>query len=324
MSPNCIGAVCCTAQWSGMVPVDRDGEPLMNASQSQSNPLHPDVWPSGAKFEAEIVAMTVGMLGDGQEAGGEDASGEDAGGEMVGTVTSGGTESILLAMKTYRDWARARHGIRRPEIVAPVTADAAFDKAAEYFDMPIVKVAVGADCRADVVAARKAITRRTAVVVGSAPSFSHGTIDPILDLSELARERGIGFHTDACLGGFVLPWAKKLGYPVPAFDFSLPGVTSISADTHKFGYAAKGTSVVLYRGQELRRFQYFVAADWPGGLYCTPTFAGSRPGALSAAGLGFAAGDGRRWLPGRHAPHPCGGGVHQAGNSAHAGAAAVG
>jgi len=101
-------------------------------------------------------------------------------------------------------------------------------------------------------------------------------------------------------------------------------VTSISADTHKFGYAAKGTSVVLYRGQELRRFQYFVAADWPGGLYCMPTFAGSRPGALSAAGLGFAAGDGRRWLPGRHAPHPCGGGVHQAGNSAHDGVAAVG
>ena len=96
-------------------------------------------------------------------------------------------------------------------------------------------------------------------------------------------QRGIGFHTDACLGGFVLPWAKKLGYPVPAFDFGLPGVTSISVDTHKFGYAAKGTSVVLYRGEELRRFQYFVAADWPGGLYCTPTFAGSRPGALSAA-----------------------------------------
>jgi len=121
------------------------------------------------------------------------------------------------------------------------------------------------------------------VIVGSAPSFPHGMIDPIEELSDLARERGIGFHTDACLGGFVLPWAERLGYPVPPFDFRLPGVTSMSADTHKYGYAAKGTSVVLYRGRDLRRYQYYTATDWPGGLYFSPTFAGSRPGALSAA-----------------------------------------
>jgi len=118
--------------------------------------------------------------------------------------------------------------------------------------------------------------------VGSAPSFPHGTIDPIEELSELARENDIGFHTDACLGGFILPWAAKLGYDIPPFDFRLPGVTSISVDTHKYGYAAKGSSVILYRSLELRRYQFYTTTDWPGGLYLSPTFAGSRPGALSA------------------------------------------
>jgi glutamate/tyrosine decarboxylase-like PLP-dependent enzyme len=121
------------------------------------------------------------------------------------------------------------------------------------------------------------------VVVGSTPGFPHGVIDPIPELSDMARERGVGFHTDACLGGFVLPWAERLGYPVPPFDFRLPGVTSMSADTHKYGYAAKGTSVVLYRGRDLRRHQFYVATEWPGGLYYSPTLAGSRPGGLLAA-----------------------------------------
>jgi len=130
---------------------------------------------------------------------------------------------------------------------------------------------------------RKAANGNTICIVGSAPNFPHGIVDPIKEMSEIARERGICFHVDACLGGFVLPWAERLGYPVPEFDFRLPGVTSISADTHKFGYAAKGTSVILYRTPELRRYQYYTIADWPGGLYFSPTFAGSRPGALSAA-----------------------------------------
>jgi len=119
-------------------------------------------------------------------------------------------------------------------------------------------------------------------VVGSAPNFPHGVIDPIPEIAALAAERGIGCHVDACLGGFILPWAERLGYPVPPFDFRLPGVTSMSADTHKYGYAAKGSSVVLYRGRDLRQFQYYTVTDWPGGLYLSPTFAGSRPGALSA------------------------------------------
>ena len=245
------------------------------ALSSQSNPLHSDIWPSITKFEAEIVAMTAGMLGARPEGDPEQ--------QVCGTVTSGGTESILLAMKVYRDRGEARKGVTRPEMVVPVSAHAAFDKAAQYFRIKKVPVPVGSDFRADLGALRKAVNRNTVVVVGSAPSFPHGVTDPIEAMSEVAREKGIGFHTDACLGGFVLPWAERLGYPVPGFDFRLPGVTSISADTHKFGYAAKGTSVVLYRGRELRHFQYYTVMDWPGGLYFSPTFAGSRPGALSAA-----------------------------------------
>jgi len=238
------------------------------AIQSQSNPLHADLWPGTVRLEAEIVAMTARML-----------NGETA----VGTVTSGGTESILLAMKAYRDHARRQRRITRPEMVVPQTAHAAFDKAAEYFGIVPVKVPVDAGFRADPAATAAAITRRTVVVVASAPSFPHGTIDPVAELAAIAAEHGVGVHVDACLGGFLLPWAERLGYPVPPFDFRVPGVTSMSADTHKYGYAAKGTSVVLYRDRELRRCQYFTATDWPGGLYSSPTFAGSRPGGLSAA-----------------------------------------
>jgi sphinganine-1-phosphate aldolase len=248
------------------------------ALHSQSNPLHADLWPSATKFEAEVVSMTANMLGA------EEAhAGKPPEEHVCGSVSSGGTESIMLAIKTYRDWARATKGITRPELVAPTSAHPAFDKAAHYFGLKMVRVPVGPDYRADVAATRKALTRNTVALVGSAPSFPHGVIDPIEELSELARKRGLGFHTDACLGGFVLPWAKRLGYPVPPFDFRLPGVTSMSADTHKFGYAAKGTSVVLYRGTELRSHQYFTATEWPGGIYFSPTFSGSRPGGLIAA-----------------------------------------
>ncbi|MDP2859990.1 MAG: aminotransferase class V-fold PLP-dependent enzyme [Bacillota bacterium] len=247
------------------------------AVNSQSNPLHTDLWPSAVKFESEIVSMTANMLGAAQS-GAEPGTPE----EICGVVSSGGTESILLAMKTYRDYAREKKGITKPEMILPTTAHAAFDKAAQYFGIDMIRIPVGDDFRADVAATEKAITDNTIVIAGSAPQFPHGVIDPIGELSELARARGIGFHTDACLGGFVLPWAEKLGYDVPPFDFRLPGVTSMSADTHKFGYAAKGTSVVLYRGLELRHYQYFTTTEWPGGLYCSPSFAGSRAGALSA------------------------------------------
>ncbi len=241
------------------------------ALNSQSNPLHSDLWPSATKYEAEIVSMAAHLLGT------------DAADQIYGTVSSGGTESILLALKAYRDQARDRKGITAPEMIMPVTAHAAFEKAAQYFNIKPIRIPVDQSYRADVAKTRAAITRNTIVIVGSAPSFPHGTIDPIAELSEIARQHQIGFHTDAYLGGFILPFAEKLGYAIPPFDFRLPGVTSLSVDTHKYGYAAKGTSVVLYRGAELRHYQYYTAADWPGGLYFSPTFAGSRPGALSAA-----------------------------------------
>jgi sphinganine-1-phosphate aldolase len=248
------------------------------AIQSQANQLHSDLWPSSAKFEAEIIAMTAHMLGAGQT---DAPFGSERG--ICGSVTSGGSESILLAMKTYRDFARAKRNITAPEIVLPISAHAAFHKAGQYFNIQLKIVPMDADFRADVAAVEAAITPNTIALVASAANFPYGTIDPIDRMGELAAERGIGLHVDGCLGGFLLPWAEKLGEKVSPFDFRVPGVTSMSCDTHKYGYAPKGTSVVLYRGQELRRFQYFTVADWPGGLYYSPTFSGSRPGGLSAA-----------------------------------------
>lgn len=241
---------------------------------SQSNPLHADLWPSANKYEAEIVAMASSML-HGERA-------QDTGDETCGVVTSGGTESILLAMKTYRDMGYDQKGITKPEIVLPISAHAAFDKAAEYFGISLRKTRLDDFYRADVKDAKSKISKNTVALVGSAPSFPHGIMDPIAEMSYLAKDQGIPFHTDACLGGFLLPWLEKLGYTIPLFDFRMPGVSSISVDTHKYGFAAKGTSVLLYRNKEIRHYQFFKTTDWPGGLYFSPTFAGSRPGALSA------------------------------------------
>lgn len=247
------------------------------ALASQQNPLHADLWPSATKFEAEIVAMTARLLGAPPPSLVNESE------RITGTVTSGGTESILLAMKVYRELARKQKSLGKPQVIVPDSAHAAFDKAAELLDMEVVRVPVESDFRASVSGTRRAISPRTVALVASAPCFPHGVIDPIQGLADLAREHELGLHVDACLGGFVLPFARELGHAIPAFDFRVPEVTSMSADTHKYGYAAKGTSVVLYRGAELRRLQYFVSADWSGGLYFSPTLAGSRPGALSAA-----------------------------------------
>ncbi len=244
------------------------------ALNSQSNPLHSDVWPSTGKYEAEIVSMTANMMN-------RQATSEKD--DVCGVVSSGGTESIMLAMKTYRDWALDKKGIKKPEMIVPTTAHAAFDKSSQYFGIKIRHAAVDENYQAIVQEVKKAVNKNTIVIVGSAPTFPHGIIDPIEEMSGIALKHKIGFHVDACLGGFVLPWAEKLGHDVPKFDFRLPGVTSMSADTHKYGYAVKGTSVVLYRNLELRHYQFYTTSDWPGGLYFSPTFAGSRPGSLSAA-----------------------------------------
>ncbi len=234
------------------------------------NALNPMAFPSLKRFESEVVAMTAGLLGGDEQ--------------VVGNMTSGGSESLLMVVKTARDRARAlRPEITSPEIVLPASAHPALLKGAHYFGLTPVRVPVGPDLRADVRSMGEAITDRTVLMVGSAPSYPHGVIDPIAGLAELARERGVHFHVDACLGGFLLPFAARLGYPIPAFDFRLPGVTSISADVHKYGYGAKGASVILYRNADIRRYQYFTCADWSGGLYASPTMTGTRPGGAIAA-----------------------------------------
>ncbi|MBL0347482.1 aspartate aminotransferase family protein [Candidatus Villigracilis affinis] len=233
------------------------------------NGLNPTAFPSLSKFENEIIAMASNLLG-----------GDD---KVAGTMTSGGTESLLMAVKTARDYARAKRGITNPEIILPSTAHPALDKAGEYFNVSMIHIPVRDDFRADVEATRRAITPNTIMLVGSAPSYPHGVVDPIRELAALAQEHGLLFHTDACVGGFMLPFVRKLGYPVPDFDFNVPGVTSISADLHKYAYAAKPASLVLYRTSELRRHQMFVSTDWPGGIYPSAGMAGSRPGGPIAA-----------------------------------------
>ncbi len=233
------------------------------------NGLNPTAFPSLNKFENEVVAMAANLLGGDEH--------------VVGTFTSGGTESLLMAVKTARDIGRVKWAIKDPEIIVPSTAHPAFDKAGEYFDVRIVHVPVREDFRADVKAMRAAITKSTIMLVGSAPSYPHGVVDPIRELATIAEDHGLLFHTDACVGGFMLPFVRKLSYPVPDFDFSIPGVTSISADLHKYAYAAKPASLVLYRTSELRRYQMFVSTDWPGGIYPSPAMAGSRPGGPVAA-----------------------------------------
>jgi glutamate/tyrosine decarboxylase-like PLP-dependent enzyme len=186
-------------------------------------------------------------------------------------------------MFVYREWGREEKGITAPEVVAPMTIHPAHLKAAHYLGMKVVRVPVNADYEADVEAMRAQINSNTVALAASAGTYPHGVVDPISKLSELAGEYKLGLHVDGCLGGFILPWIEKLGYDVPVFDFRLPGVTSISCDTHKYGYALKGTSTINFRNKELRRYMYFTQEDWPGGIYGSPTMQGSRSVGLSAA-----------------------------------------
>ncbi|XP_058971919.2 sphingosine-1-phosphate lyase 1 [Pocillopora verrucosa] len=234
-----------------------------------ANPLHVDIFPDVRKMEAEVVQMCVNMYHGGKDA--------------CGTMTSGGTESILMACKAYRDWASDR-GITHPEIVAPISIHAAFDKAAHYFNIKLVHVPVDEKTRkVNIKAMRRAITKNTILLCGSAPQFPHGVMDPIEEIAKLAKKYNLGCHVDACLGGFLIPFMKKAGFSLPPFDFSVDGVTSISCDTHKYGFSPKGSSVIMYSNKHLRHFQYFVAPDWQGGIYACPSIPGSRPGAIIAA-----------------------------------------
>lgn len=232
------------------------------------NAVSPSAYPSLARLEAEVVAMVLDLLG--------------AGSTEVGTMTSGGTESILLAMKAYRDQARSRGLQGELEILVPVSAHPSFLKAAHYYGLRVVPVELGEDYRASSEDVRRKLSPRTICIVASAPSFPQGVVDPIPELASLALEAGVGLHVDACLGAFVLPFMRRLGYEVPAFDFRIPGVTSISADLHKNAFAAKGASAILYRTAELRGHQFFVTR-WRYGIYGSPSMQGTRAGGNVAA-----------------------------------------
>ncbi|KAJ9121418.1 hypothetical protein QFC24_004756 [Naganishia onofrii] len=233
-----------------------------------SNPLHPDVFPGIRKMEAEVVSMTLNLFNNPHGAG---------------TTTSGGTESILMACKSYRDWARATKGITRPEMIIPASAHAAFWKASDYFGIKLHVVPVNAVSRkADVPRMARAINPNTIMLVGSAPNFPDGAVDPITDLAKLAKRHKLGLHVDCCLGSFLMPFLKRVDRDLPDFDFSVDGVTSISCDTHKYGFCPKGSSVIMYRDAALRRFQYYIQPDWAGGVYASPSMAGSRPGSIIA------------------------------------------
>ncbi|KAF9446347.1 PLP-dependent transferase [Macrolepiota fuliginosa MF-IS2] len=241
-----------------------------------SNPLHPDVFPAVRKMEAEIVAMTLRLYNHPDGAG---------------VVTSGGTESIIMAVKAYRDWGRAVKGIKEPEMIIPSSAHAAFDKGATYLGVKVHTIPVDNYTRkVDLKRVKRAINANTIMLVGSAINFPDGNQDDITALGQLASKYNIGLHVDCCLGSFIVPFLEPAGlasgqdgrYKLLPFDFRVKGVTSISCDTHKYGFAPKGTSVVMYRDSELRKYQYYVHSSWSGGVYASPSISGSRPGALLA------------------------------------------
>lgn len=238
------------------------------------NVLQRDMCPSATKFEGEIIAMTLDLM--------HAAAATDA--EPVGMVTTGGTGSILHSVLAYREWGRQERGIERPNLVKPETGHPAFDKACHLVGVELRRAPVDpVTTQVDVDAVAALIDENTVAMIGSACNYGYGTVDPIAALSDLALDRGVGLHVDGCLGGFILPWGEQLGYEIEPFDFRIPGVTSISADTHKYAYGFKGTSVLAFRHQALRNSQYFFLTDWSGGKYCSPGIEGSRSGGLLAA-----------------------------------------
>ena len=236
------------------------------------NALSPDAFPSLRRMQAEVVETAAELFNGG-------ASGSGA----AGFMTSGGTESILLAVKAAKVRGARERGVERANIVLPTSAHAAFDKGCDYFSIEARRVEVRPDYRADVDAMADAIDDDTVLLVGSAPQYPQGVIDPISGIAALAEERSISCHTDACMGGFVLPFLEQLGHDIAPWDFRVPGVTSISADLHKYGYVPKGASVIIHRSKALRRDHTFVTDAWLGGVYGSSGIAGTKPGGPIAA-----------------------------------------
>lgn len=227
--------------------------------------LNPAAFPSLLKFEKELIGMAGDLVHGDQH--------------VAGSVTSGGTESIFLALKVARDLAMEKGKKDIPfEVILPETAHPAFLKACHYLSLKPIVVPVDSDYRADTAAMQDAINPSTILLACSAPCFPCGVVDPVRQLGKIALEQGLLLHVDACMGGFMLPFMEDLGYPVPEFDFRVPGVSSISMDAHKYGYAPKGVSMILYRNRELRRKQFFIHTEWPGGIFASTTFSGTRSG----------------------------------------------
>ncbi len=245
---------------SGDPEIDRIAREAV-AAYAGSNALDPTAFPSLLRMENELVGFACSLL--------------DAPDTAVGTVTSGGTESILLAVQGARD---SRREVARPRMVLPATAHAAFHKAAHYFGVEAVLVPVGPDFRADAAAMAAAIDDDTVLVVASAPSYAHGVVDPVTEIAAAAAARGVRCHVDACIGGWVLPYAARLGRAVEPWTFAVGGVTSISVDTHKYAYAPKGTSLLLHRDAALRSPQFFASAAWPGYTMLNATTQSTRSG----------------------------------------------
>ena len=226
------------------------------------NGLNPDAFPSSRQLQAEVVAMAASLL--------------DAPPDAAGFLTTGGTESLLMAVKAARERGRKERGITAPEMVLPTSAHAAFDKAAHYFGVEAVRVPVADDYRAEPDAMADVVNDNTVLLVGSAPQYPQGVIDPIEAIAAIATERGISCHVDACMGGITLPMLERLGYAIPPWSFRVPGVTSISVDLHKYGYTAKGASVLVHRSRELRAYQTFFTDNWLGGAYGSSAVLGTK------------------------------------------------
>ncbi len=234
-------------------------------SYFSENALNPSAFPSLLRMENEVVSMCLDLF--------------DAHENATGNMTSGGTESILMALKSAKEYAKIhKPHIKEPEVLLPISAHPAFDKGCDYFGLNPKKIELTDDFRVHVKEIERAITNNTILIVASAPSYPQGVIDPIPAIGNIAKAQNILFHVDACVGGFVLPFMETR----TPWNMAVEGVTSMSADIHKYGFASKGSSVILYNDPELRKAQYYVYTDWPGGMYGSPAILGTKPGGAIA------------------------------------------
>lgn len=257
--------------WSLVYYLNEEYTQFLNDAYSKyfsANGLNPTAFKSLKRLEKEVLRFTADLFHVDYEA--------------CGVMTSCGTESCMLAVKTYRDLGRSK-GIKKPEMIIPETAHVAWDKGAEYFGVKIRRAPLDANWQVDVKAVEKMINKNTVMILGSAPEYPHGIIDPIEKLGELAVAHKVPLHVDSCVGGYILPFMEMAGIDVPVWDFRVKGVTSISADIHKYGFAAKGASCILYRNIDYFKHQVFANQDWPGGVFASPAFLGTRPGGAYAA-----------------------------------------